>query len=85
MALSADGNTAVMDGRGDNKSTGALWVFTRTNEIWSQQGDKLVGAGATGALSQGFPAISGDGNTILFGSAQSTTAGHGFNWVFNRT
>jgi limonene-1,2-epoxide hydrolase len=84
VALSADGNTAVIDGRGDNKNTGALWVFTRANGVWSQQGDKLVGSGATGPLYQCCPAISGDGNTILFGSVQPGGTGNGFNWIFTR-
>lgn len=84
VALSADGNTAVMDGRGDNHNTGAVWVFTRNNAVWGQQGDKLVGIGASGQLFQGSPAISGDGNTILVGSSQPAGGGNGFNWAFSR-
>ena len=53
VALSADGNTAVVGGPGDNPwdrsvpfglgAAGAAWVFTRTNGVWTQQGSKLVG------------------------------------------
>src|SRR5271168_1541823 len=42
VALSADGNTAIMGGQGDNSETGAAWVFTRSGGVWTQQG-KLVG------------------------------------------
>src|SRR6516162_3716969 len=46
VALSADGNTALVGGIGDDLSTGAAWVFTRNGGVWTQQGNKLVGAGA---------------------------------------
>src|SRR5204863_1136229 len=49
VALSADGNTAVVGGPFDNLNTGAVWVFTRSNGTWAQQGAKLVGSGAVGA------------------------------------
>ncbi len=86
IALSADGNTAVIAGSSDNNLTGALWVFTRTNGVWSQQGEKLVADGVSGRLAQGAPAISADGNTILFGSPGPLPggSGNGFNWVFTR-
>src|SRR4029079_9890883 len=41
VAMSADGNTVVAGGPGDNSSTGAVWVFTRSGGVWSQQGSKL--------------------------------------------
>src|SRR5438067_1575871 len=30
VALSADGNTAIVGGEGDNTAAGAAWVFTRS-------------------------------------------------------
>jgi hypothetical protein len=51
VSLSADGNTAIVGGPFDNLSSlgvGAVWVFTRSNGVWSQQGPKLVGTGAVG-------------------------------------
>ena len=52
----------------DHDRTGAVWVFTRSRGIWSQQGKKLVGSGAVGAASQGMSlALSADGNTALIG------------------
>jgi hypothetical protein len=51
VAISADGNTAAVPDPDDNGDEGALWVFTRDkNGVWTQQGNKLVIAGAGGAL-----------------------------------
>jgi hypothetical protein len=52
--MSADSNTAIVGGFGDNSATGAAWVYTRINGVWTQQGSKLVGTGAVGATSQGY-------------------------------
>ncbi|HKM87349.1 MAG TPA: hypothetical protein VJX48_01975, partial [Xanthobacteraceae bacterium] len=41
VALSADGNTAIIGGPADNGSIGAAWVFTRSGGVWTQQGAKL--------------------------------------------
>ena len=49
VALSADGNTALIGGWNDDTSKGAAWVFTRSGSTWSQQGPKLTGGGETGA------------------------------------
>jgi hypothetical protein len=53
VALSADGSTAIAGGAGDNSYTGAAWVYTRSGTVWTQQGSKLVGAGAAGSAGQG--------------------------------
>jgi hypothetical protein len=68
VALSTDGNTALVGGNNDNNEVGAVWVFTRSGGVWSQQGSKLVGTGATGNAQQGQSvALSADGNTALVG------------------
>src|ERR1700737_389778 len=44
VAVSADGNTALVGGLYDNQTgygSGAAWVFTRSDGVWSQQGYKL--------------------------------------------
>ena len=34
VAISSDGNTAVVGGYGDNGYTGAVWVFIRSGGVW---------------------------------------------------
>ena len=85
VALSADGNTAVSGAPMDANGFGAVWVFTRTNGVWNQQGEKLVGSNANVGSNQGYSvSISADGNTILVGGP-GDNAGAGAVWVFTRT
>jgi hypothetical protein len=89
VAISADGNTAIVGGPGDNWSMGAAWVFTRSGGVWTQQGDKLVGTGSTwtvsNPVSQGSSvALSGDGNTAIVGGTLDN-AGAGAAWVYSRS
>ncbi len=84
VALSSDGNTALVGGRVDNSLVGAVWVFTRSGEEWSQQGEKLTGGGEAGAAQfGGSVALSSDGNTALIGGADDNTV-KGAAWVFTR-
>lgn len=84
LALSADGNTAIVGGPADNGDLGAAWVFVRMNGVWTQQGDKLVGAGAVGSSIQGYSvALSADGNTALVGGYCDDNC-VGALWVFVR-
>jgi hypothetical protein len=84
VAISLDGNTAIVGGPADNSNIGGAWIFVRNGGTWTQQGGELIGTGATGAAKQGSSvAISGDGNTVLIGGlADNTTAGA--TWVFTR-
>jgi len=94
VALSADGNTAIVGGWSDNGKIGAAWVFTRNAGVWKQQGKKLVGSGAVGSAHQGTSvALSEDGNTAIVGGPgdspwdQSVPFGlgaAGAAWVFTR-
>ena len=52
VALSADGNTALVGAPADGTYTeykGAAFVFTRSGSTWTQQGEKLTGGGETAA------------------------------------
>jgi hypothetical protein len=71
VALSGDGNTAIVSGPSDNSGAGAVWVFTRSGGVWTQQGNKLV-------LSVNSLALSGDGNTAILG-------GSGMSYVYINT
>jgi len=89
VALSADGNTAIIGGPGDggpgeNNVVGAAWVYTRSGSVWSQQGGKLVGTGAVGGSAQGQSvAISADGNTALVGGPRDDNEA-GAVWFYTR-
>ena len=85
LSLSADGNTAIVGGFGDNSFLGAAWIFTRNISVWTQQGSKLIGTGAVGAAHQGNSvSISADGNTaIVGGSCDSSNVGAA--WVYIRS
>ncbi len=95
VALSADGNTAIVGGWSDNSKTGAAWVFTRSGGVWTQQGNKLVGTGAVGSARQGMSvALSADGNTAIVGgpgdnpwdrSVPFGLGAAGAAWVFTRS
>src|SRR6516225_740876 len=69
VSLSGDGNTAIVGGPSDNSGLGAVWVFTRSDGVWTQQA-KLVGTGAIGPFAAGqgsSVSLSGDGNTAIVG------------------
>ena len=85
VALSADGNTAIVGGAGDNAYTGAAWVFTRSGTVWTQQGSKLVGTGVIGKASQAHSvALSADGNTAIISGPRDNSSS-GAEWVFTRS
>jgi hypothetical protein len=91
VALSGDGDTALVGGPADNNYLGAAWVFTRSGSTWVQQGSKLVGTEAAGAARQGSSAaLSGDGNKALIGGPRDGSQcaacdGMGAAWVFTRS
>ena len=83
VALSSDGNTALIGGETDNGNRGAAWVFTRSGETWTQQGSKLTGGGEAGGGAFGDSvALSGDASTALIGGIDDDTF-LGSAWVFS--
>ena len=85
VAVSENGNTALVGGPLDNAGTGAAWVFTRSGSEWSQQGGKLTGAGESGSGEFGWSvALSAEGNTALVGGPEDNSKA-GAVWVFTRT
>jgi hypothetical protein len=78
VALSADGNTALVGAPYDEGGVGTAWVLTRSGSTWTQPGLKLMGAGEVGPGHFGSGvALSADGNTAAI-------VGGGV-WVFTRT
>jgi hypothetical protein len=68
VSLSADGNTAIVGGVGDDGLKGAVWIYRYVNGVWVQDGNKLVGSGAVGDAVQGSSvSLSADGKTAIVG------------------
>ena len=87
VALSADGNTALVGGIYDDNAnhTGAAWVFTRSGGSWSQQGSKLTGSNEVGGGTFGWSvALSADGDTAAVGGPNDNDQG-GAVWFFGRS
>src|ERR1039458_8104083 len=64
VALSADGNTAIVTCYASQPVGGAAIVFTRAGGVWSQQGAALAGTDGVYDVFQAWSvAISADGNT----------------------
>lgn len=86
VALSADGDTALIGAPRANGAQGAAWVFIRSGSTWSQFGPKLTGgieAAGDGSFGRSV-ALSGDGDTALVGAPRDG-AGHGAAWAFARS
>ncbi len=85
IALSDDGNTAVIGGPADGNGPGAAWIFTRSGTTWTQQGTKLTANDQSGSGHLGVSvAISSDGNTVLTGGPNDNS-NTGAAWVFTRS
>lgn len=65
-SVSIDGDTMVVGGPYDNNRRGAVWVFTRTGGVWSQQGLKLVTEGFSGVIDYGT-SVSVRGDVLVAG------------------
>ena len=83
VAVSADGNTAIVGDFNDNGGVGAALIYTRSGGTWSQQGSKLVSISAVGgsAFQGNSVEISADGNTAIMG-APHDNGSIGTAWVF---
>lgn len=96
VALSWDGDTALIGAPSDSEATdefgnltdvGAAWVFTRTGSGWKQQGGKLTGPGGVVPEFGRTVALSGDGGTALIGGDMDGgfPAYPGAVWTFTRS
>jgi IPT/TIG domain/FG-GAP repeat len=81
VALSANGNTALIGGPRANDAAGDARVFVRTGSSWSEQATlKGVNETSQGRFGKSV-ALSADGNTALIGAP----VGRGAAWVFTRS
>jgi len=89
VALSADGNTALIGAYFDKAQHGSAFAFKRSAGAWEHQGEELTGAGEEGEGQFGFSAaLSTDGNTALIGGPHDEgglKSMVGAAWVFTRS
>jgi hypothetical protein len=89
VALSEDGDVAIVGGLKDDGSRGAAWIFTRGNGVWTQQGAKLqpsdADPGTSAVLFGASVALSADASTAIVGGYGDTPGGYGAAWVFTRS
>ncbi len=85
VAVSADGNTALVGAYGEETFVGAAYIFTRSGNTWTQQGPRLTAIGSEGAQPYfgSSAALSADGNTALVG-AYGDHSSIGAVYVFKR-
>jgi len=83
-SLSADGNTLIVGGSNDNSGLGAVWMFTRSNGVWTQQ-KKIVGNNSIGLSRHGYSCcINHSGNRIVEGGVDDDiNTGLGASWVYS--
>jgi hypothetical protein len=85
VALSADGNTALIGAPGTNSRRGAVWFYARSGSGWRSQGELLGsknGENGPGSFG-GSVALSSDGTTALIGGPEDNHL-RGAAWVFRR-
>jgi uncharacterized protein (TIGR03437 family) len=86
LALSTDGNTLAVTAPADNGGFGAVWFFTRSGGVWSQQGNKMVASDVSTPWALGEAvSLSGDGNTAALAGYSTVNPSNGALWVFART
>jgi hypothetical protein len=92
VALSADGNTAIVGATAEdtspNSNQGAAYVFTLSAGTWTQQ-QKLLASDASSGDQFGYSvALSADGDTALIGASEEGTSPNSVNgaaYVFTRS
>jgi len=79
--VSADGNTAIIGGPGDDGGRGAVWFYTKSGGNWQLDGSKIaVGSSRFGTS----VSISADGTTAVVGSP-GDNGDIGAAWIFVHT
>ncbi len=85
VALSKNGNTAIVGSYGTNGGNGAAYVFTRTGSTWKQLGEPLLDSEKDASAYFGWSvALNAEGNTALIGGPDANGF-HGGAWVFARS
>jgi hypothetical protein len=77
VALSGDGNTALIGALQGNSGNGVAYIFTKSGTSWSQAAALTVIGGVISDQFGCSVALSGDGNTALIGGYGRDTSGVG--------
>ena len=91
VAISGDGNTAIIGARGDGNATdaGSAYIFVRSGTNWSYQAKLLASDGQSGDYFGRSVALSSDGNTAIIGAYldddKATDAGAAYIYVRSGT
>lgn len=85
--IDGDGNTAVVSARGFSSNKGKVYVFTRSEAIWTHQTTLFSNDGRSADYFGSSVALSSDGNTVLIGSPGDDDKGSysGSVYIFIRT
>ena len=68
LALTADGNTLAMGGPYDFLNNGAVWIFTRSDNVWTER-ERLVAGPLGTSVEQGAAlALSSEGTRLVVGN-----------------
>lgn len=85
VAISGDGDTAIIGARGEHGDMGAALIFQRSGSTWSQDGPRLNPPSGEADVEFGRSvAISGDGSHVLIGTGEERNEGSGA-WLFDLT
>jgi hypothetical protein len=89
VALSSDGNTALIGAYGDDdkgNASGSAYVFTRSGTTWTEQAKLTASDGAASDMFGWSVSLSSDGSTALIGALNDDDKGSssGSAYVFTR-
>lgn len=83
VALSADGDTALIGGPADSGSVGAAWIFSRSGDTWTQNGAKLTANDEqySGRFGSAVSLSSSGGTALIGGEIDDSQVGAA--WMFS--
>jgi hypothetical protein len=83
VAISGNGDAALVGGWTDNDDAGAAWVYARTGTSWREVQKLTVTDESSGARFGSAVALSADGNIALISGDENTSGGAA--WIFVRS